>query len=340
MYNKHKFYTFLYILSDIFFVPLLHYRKQHYQATTIIKTITNMRKIFLLLTLMFCISASAKKTIPVFITAGQSNTDGRIGNELLPSYILQNKYQHCYWCYNCGANSMEGKFELFWPRIINKNKPGRWTYDAVTYYWLEQSMKADFYVIKESLGGTAIDTSCKSTNKMYWCASPEYLDSVAASDKGGKSLLKALCENIDLAIDNSLSKMKGDYEFKAMLWHQGESDRHASGKYYENLKAVIAYIRQHLVEKTGNKKYAQLPILLGGISHKSREWSQGVEAGQKKLQSEDPNVYLIEVPDATLQQDIMHFDAAGGELLGKKMYNKLVDLKLAGKNAKHLAVQD
>lgn len=297
-----------------------------------------MRNVLVSLTvvmsLMFSLPMSAKKTIPVFITAGQSNTDGRIGNELLPDYIQQNKYKHCYWCYNSGVHSMEGKFELFWPHIINKNKPGRWTYDAVTYYWLEQSLKQDFYVIKESLGGTAIDLSCGSNQKMYWCASPEYLDSVAASDKGGKSLLKALCENIDLAIDNSLSKMDGKYEFKAMLWHQGESDRHASRKYYENLKTMIAYVRQHLVEKTGDKRYAQLPILLGGISHKSRGWSQGVEDAQKRLQAEDKNIYLVPVENAPMQSDNMHFNAEGGELLGKKIYNKLVKLKLAGKKAK------
>jgi len=299
-----------------------------------------MRKVLLLLTLMVSLSGSAKKEIPVFITAGQSNTDGRIGNELLPDYIQQNKYKHCYWCYNSGAHSMDGQFELFWPRIINKNKPGRWTYDAVTYYWLEQSLKQDFYVIKESLGGTAIDPSCGSNQKMYWCASPEYLDSVTASDKGGKSLLKALCENIDLAIDKTLSKKNGKYEFKAMLWHQGESDRHASGKYYENLKAVITYVRQHLVEKTGDKRYAQLPILLGGISHKSRGWSKGVEDAQKRLQAEDKNIYLVEVPNTEMQKDNIHFNAAGGEILGRKIYNKLVELHLAGKEAKTIPTNE
>ena len=243
---------------------------------------------------MISFSASAKKTIPVFITAGQSNTDGRIGNELLPDYIQQNKYKHCYWCYNSGAHSMNGQFELFWPRIINKNKPGRWTYDAVTYYWLEQSLKEDFYVIEESLGGTAIDLSCGSNQKMYWCASPAYLDSVAASDRGGKSLLKA----------------------------------------------VIAYVRQHLVEKTGDKRYAQLPIILGGISHKSRGWSQGVEDAQKRLQAEDKNIHLVEVPNTEMQKDNIHFNAAGGEILGRKMYNKLVELKLAGKKAKTIETRE
>lgn len=35
-----------------------------------------------------------------------------------------------------------------------------------------------------------------------------------------------------------------------------------------------------------------------------------------------------------MQKDNIHFDAAGGEILGRKAYNKLVDLKLAGKKAK------
>lgn len=116
MYKKNNICTF-----SIIAYLLFHY------FCSIIKPqneITNMRKILFLLSLMICISATAKKTIPVFITAGQSNTDGRIGNELLPDYIQKNKYKHCYWCYNSGTHSMDGKFELFWPRIINKNKPG------------------------------------------------------------------------------------------------------------------------------------------------------------------------------------------------------------------------
>lgn len=38
--------------------------------------------------------------------------------------------------------------------------------------------------------------------------------------------------------------------------------------------------------------------------------------------------------NATLQSDRMHFDAKGAELLGRKMYNQLVALGLAGKGAK------
>lgn len=292
-------------------------------------------------------TAMARKVIPVFIAAGQSNTDGRVLNAVLPDYIKQNKYHHTYWCYNNGVYSSQGKFSLFWPRIYNEKNPDKWAYDAVTYYYLDQSMGTDYYVIKESKGGTSINPDCNSTDDMHWSASSAYLSQTAAADKGGKSMLKALCDNIDLCIEKGFSTPKDakenyaatsakkeNFEIKALLWHQGESDHHCEASYYENLKAMIAYIRRHLVAKTGNKKYARLPIIIGGISHKSQDYSPQVESAQRRLAQEDKNIHLVEVPDASLQDDHLHFDAQGAEMLGKKMYAKLVELKLAGKKAR------
>lgn len=291
-----------------------------------------MRRFLLLILTFFTIGIQAKREpTPVYIVAGQSNTDGRVGNEQLPDYIQTNKYRHCYWSFGSGVHSGEGKFELFWPRIYNKNKPGRWAYDAVVYYWLEQSWQRDFYVIKESLGGTAIDPHTGSNSSMYWSASPEYLASTAASDKGGKSLLKAFTENIGACIDKQLSQLKGGYDIKAFIWHQGESDRKVSGKYYDNMKGVIAYVRQYLVKKTGKKKYAKLPVIMGSIPRAGRGYAAGVEEAQIRLTQEDKNVYLVDVHDAPLQHDNIHFDATGAETLGRKVYDQLVSLKLAGK---------
>ena len=296
-----------------------------------------MKRFFILALLALTMTtAQAKKhVIPVFITAGQSNTDGRTKNEFLPEYIKKNKYRHTFWCYNNGPYSEHGEFKLFWPYIDRKDDNHRWAYDAVTYYFLDRSLGCDYYVIKESRGGTAISLKCPSDHNMYWSASPKFLEENKATDKEGRSLLKALCENIDLAIDKTLSK-KGKFDIKALLWHQGESDRHDNKAYYENLKEMIAYVRRHLVEKTGQKKYYRLPVILGGISHKSAGFSEGVEEGQRRLAEEDKNVYFIPVPEASLQSDHMHFDEHGAELLGKKIYNKLVELKLAGKGAKKI----
>lgn len=298
-----------------------------------------MRRILLsIFAVVASLSLYAKhEPTPVYLVAGQSNTDGRVPISKLPDYIKQNRYKHCYWSYGSGAISGNGQFELFWPRVANKKPHELWGYDAVVDYLLDQSLGQDFYVIKESLGGTAIDTAASSNGKMYWSADPSYLARTAATDKGGKSLLKAFTDNIGACIDNKLSHLKGGYDIKALLWHQGESDIKRSGYYHDNLKAVIDYIRQYLVSKTGNKRYAQLPVIIGGIVHSGNGHSNNVALAQIRLSWEDPNVHFVDVHDATLQGDNLHFDAAGAEMLGRKVFNQLTDLHLAGKNAKSVA---
>ena len=123
-----------------------------------------------------------KKPVTVIITAGQSNTDGRVSNDDLPSYIKENGYSYCKWSYGSDTLSGGGRFTPFWPRVFKQDNTNKWGYDAIVYYLIEKSLRSDFYVIKESLGGTAIDTACVSTSGMYWNASPEYLAANAAAD--------------------------------------------------------------------------------------------------------------------------------------------------------------
>ncbi len=286
--------------------------------------------------LLVSIDAQAKKEpAPVFIVAGQSNTDGRVPISDLPEYINKESYSHCLWSYGSGEHSGNGQFEQFWPRTYFEKRPQAWAYDAITYYLLGQSLKTDFYVIKESLGGTAISTNAKkSTNGMFWCASEKWLSTNEAADKGGKSLIKAFVNNIDACIDQQLSKLKQGYDIKAFLWHQGESDISMPSSYQKNLKTLIDYVRRHLVEKTGNEKYAQLPVIIGSIPHASKGYSVKIETAQKILADEDSNIWLIDIHDATLLSDRLHLNAEGAELLGRKVYNKLVELGLASKTAK------
>jgi hypothetical protein len=284
-----------------------------------------MKKLALFFSLMFSLSVMAqtgkKEPAVVILTAGQSNTDGRVDHEELPDDIRRDGYKYCQWSFGSGVHSGNGQFELFAPRIYNENKPRRWAYDAVVYYMLEKQLQRPFYVIKESLGGTAIDTLCQSNSNMHWSADPDYLSRTAASDKGGLSLLKAFTENIGACIDNKLSKLPEGYDIKAMLWHQGESDRSQADRYYDNLKAVVAYVRTYLVNKTGQQKYARLPFICGTFSKQSKQGSAKVVEAMLRLQREDPDFHVVDVSDATLQKDQIHFDAAGAELLGKRMYD-------------------
>jgi len=285
-------------------------------------------KLFFLCLMLLCgmgISAR-KKPVMVIITAGQSNTDGRVSNRDLPGYIKQKGYRHCLWSYGSDTISGKGRFERYWPRVAKPDNTERWGYDAVVYYLIDRQVKRDFYVIKESLGGTAIDTACVSTSNMHWNASPEYLASTPAADKGGKSLLKAFTENIGACIDNELSKLKGGFEIKAFLWHQGESDKKMSAHYYDNLKAVVAYVRDYLVRKTGNERYHQLPFICGTYSLKSRDRSSQVVEALQRLATEDSNFYVVDASDLSIQRDRLHFDAQGAETLGKRYYDQLIQV--------------
>ena len=276
--------------------------------------------------LFICLGIGAnaqRKPVNVIIVAGQSNTDGRVSNNELPDYIKCRGYKHCWWSYGSDTISGGGHFERFWPRVARPDNTDRWGFDAVVYYLLDQQAKRDFYVIKESLGGTAIDTACVSTSGMYWNASPDYLTSTAAADKGGKSLLKAFTENIGACIDNELSHLKGGFKIRAFLWHQGESDKKMAEHYYENLKAVIAYVRSYLVEKTGDRCYANLPFICGTFSEKSRDRSEEIVQAMYRLEREDPNFHMVDANDATIQADRLHFDAQGAELLGRRYYHKM-----------------
>lgn len=288
-----------------------------------------MKYRIIIMSLLLClgIGTNAKKNpANVIIVAGQSNTDGRVSNDDLPDYIKQNGYKHCWWSYGSDTISGGGRFERFWPRVAKPDNHERWGYDAIVYYLLDQQSKRDFYIIKESLGGTAIDTACSSNNGMYWNASEEYLASTAAADKGGKSLLKAFTENIGACIDNVLAHHKGGYKIRAFLWHQGESDKKMAAHYQDNLKKVVVYVRAYLVEKTGNKDYANLPFICGTFSEKSRDRSEQVVQALENLAKEDSHFYVVDASDATIQKDRLHFDAQGAELLGKRVYEKLMEV--------------
>lgn len=267
-----------------------------------------------------------KKPATVIITAGQSNTDGRVMNEELPDYIQCDKYKYCQWSYGSAGKSMNGKFETFWPRIKHAKRPGRWAYDAVTYYKLEQLLQEEFYVIKLSLGGTAIDPACQSTSGKYWSANPEWLSRNHSTATGGKSLLLSFTESIDACIDSTLSKLDNGYDIKAFLWHQGESD-YAQGKnYYQNLKEVVAYVRQHLYKKTGKRKYKKLPFVCGTVAHANKRFNKDVEAAFFRLAKEDKNFFVVDMKDAKLQRDRLHFTASSAEYLGLQMYGILEDI--------------
>lgn len=276
--------------------------------------------IFLLL-LCSVLLVRAGTPVTVILSAGQSNMDGRDSLSELPSYIMENRYQHCRMSQDAGLAPSDGTFERFFPKK-------RWGFDAVVYYLMDEHSADDFYVIKTALGGTSIDPSCKSSHQAYWYAQPAWLASNTSSATGGHSLLKAFTNHIGKCIDSTLSLLPDGFDIKVLLWHQGESDVLQAANYYDNLAQVVSYIRQYLAEKTGQRKYLTLPVVCGTVARQSSRYHPEIEAAIYRLQKDDPNFHVVDMSDGTLRPDRLHFDAHGAELLGKRTYQKLLQLHL------------
>ena len=275
--------------------------------------------------LVLPLAAVTNKPAKVIIVAGQSNTDGRVPGNEFDMHI--GDIPNCYWRWGSGeAECTKGKFELFNPVDKAQRRFSRWAYDAYVYQEMSKAQSEPFYVVKWSLGGTAIDTLARSTNNDYWCANADWLSRNKSVTQGGKSLLLAFEELIDDAIDKELSQLPQGYIVEAFLWHQGESDAPQGAHYYENLKQMLHHVRQHLVRKTGDKRYKKLPLIFGTVSERNRQFSKDVKQGMQRLAKEDKNAYLIDMGSAELLSDKLHFTAKSAEQLGLAMTKKLEEL--------------
>ena len=264
-----------------------------------------------------------QKTVPVILTVGQSNADGRVPLDDLP--VEMKDYQYCLWSYGSGDyETAMGTFSPYVPRVAKPKIGQSWGFDAVVYKKLEQLWQRSFYVIKHTDGGTAIDPSCKSsTHGLYWSADPTFLDSTTSASHGGKSLLKAF----ERQIDDCLPNLPKNYDIKCLIWHQGESDQRAADRYYDNLKAVIQHVRDHLVQVTGKKKYRKLPVVCGTFSKDSRQGSPVVAEALFRLSREDKHFYVVDACDLPLLSDRLHFNAQGAETLGDRVYEVIKKLQ-------------
>lgn len=280
------------------------------------------------MTALTATSQSSTPSVPVILTAGQSNADGRVPLKDLPGYI---HYNYCQWSYGSGDfETATGQFSLFVPRVAKPKIEQSWGFDAIVYYQLEQLWQKPFFVIKHTDGGTAIDPSCKaSTHGLYWSADKTFLKSTTSASHGGKSLLKAFTRQIDDCLDN----LPANYDIKVLLWHQGESDQKAGEHYYKNLKAVVSYLRKHLVKKTGCKRYAKLPVICGTFAKDSKQGSQKVTEALYQLEKKDPNFHVVDASDLSLLPDHLHFDAKGAETLGCRVIDKMKELHIVQSQA-------
>lgn len=288
----------------------------------------------MLMSLTVATSTAAKKA--VFLYAGQSNADGREYVQNLPDYMKvgsspYSPYTHLRWASICGNPTAS----TFGTRTMATGE--RYAFCDVTNYWIDQAANQDFYAIKCAYGGTAIAPGVTAEKLPIWYADAEWMtmhfaydgsDITQAANANKNSLTKNLTEGFASLVDGTLAAIEGGYDVKAIMWHQGESDRNAAGSYYTNFKTMIAYMRNAIYEKTKDEADKTLPFIFGTVCRRSTQYNATVEKAQRQVAEEDPNVYLIDMKDATLLSDNLHFDRRATEYMGKSMYNQLVTLGL------------
>lgn len=275
------------------------------------------------LSLLNIMPMSAQKKAAVFITAGQSNADGRAWVNTLPDYL---KSEPEYLNYANVTSTRTGKFGA---RDITSGN--RWAFCDVVNYYLNNCIGEEFYSVKCTYGGTAIALGQTATKLPMWYADSTWLSENTAYEKivndtaVGKSLSLSLTDGLRMLIDSTLSKLSQGYDVKAIMWHQGESDRKASEAYYDNFKTLIQYFRKSIFEMTGDSADLTLPFIFGTVSHNSKQYSSGVEAAQWQVAKDLENVYGIDLSDAELMSDNLHFGAEWTEYIGKAMYNLMCE---------------
>ncbi len=258
-------------------------------------------------------------TVPMILVAGQSNADGRIKPSIaaLPGSYSKTKISYC----NGINQTTEGTFGTFNATCDADDQ--RWGFDAALYACLENALD-EYYVVKQTKGSTAISTSYSSN--YCWSADATWLSENTSANAGGKSLAKALISNVKACVQTLQNEGK-TADIKCLFWHQGESDRGYASAYKDNLTTLVAYIRTELA--TIDSKYANLPIIVGTISQNSNQYNATIDGVFRNSGISD--FYYIDMATASMytgDSQKVHFDAESATYLGKKMFNKMIELNL------------
>ena len=254
--------------------------------------------------------------ITTFLTAGQSNMDGRNLLSVAPEWLDQdNPIIEKLKMWNVDNNQFD-TYKIGVNTGANVNSSAYWGVDMSFYKLYSDYINHFMCTIKRTSGGTAIYNA--SNEKGCWNTD------FANIPVGTPILLQELESRYNDAKLYAESFGK-TLSVKAIIWFQGSSDvaigSDAIIAYKENFRSVINYIRNTIV---GNPL---VPFIFGLQSHNSSQYNVPImETGQLELLNEMSNLYLVDSRYLTMQPDLLHFDADSTTWYGTEVYNVLKDV--------------
>jgi hypothetical protein len=248
----------------------------------------------------------------VFISAGQSNIDGRNPIDEAPLW-LQSAIVPKVKVWNNGASQFN-TFQLGLNTGADWNAAPDWAFDIIFYKMYADYKNKNLYIVKRSKGGTPLFID-SSNVKGSW--NVDY-----NSFPVGLIKLSQELETYFLNAKTFANNYGKSLNIKAMLWYQGGTDVQTTGAiavYKANLIALIN--RMRTVFETPN-----MPFVIVTQAENSLTYSAQLEQYQDEISQELTNVFIVSANDASLYEDRLHLDAASSVMVGERVFNALKDL--------------
>ena len=253
----------------------------------------------------------SNNSFDVFISAGQSNIDGRNLLNEAPSWLQSIVPKVKVW------NNTTGQFNTFQLGLntgADWNATTSWAFDIIFYKMYTDYQNKNLYIVKRSKGGAPLFID-PSNDKGSW--NVDY-----NSFPTGLTKLSQELETYFLNAKTFANNYGKTLNVKAMLWYQGGTDVQTAGAidvYKANLIALINRMRE--VFETPN-----MPFIIITQAEYSLTYSALLEQYQNEIQQELTNIYIISANDATLYEDRLHLDATSSVMVGERVFNVLKDL--------------
>lgn len=265
-------------------------------------------KYLLLLTALLISQLPAKK-LDIYLLAGQSNMDGR-GKIKNLEKALQTPSENTIIFYRNPPHASDG-WQPLQPgfSIAPKYKgdiPSE-TFGPEIGFAIELEKaqpETSFAFIKGSKGGTSLRKDWQPGTK---------------GDPESQGLIyQNFIETISRAT-KALEEKGHQYQFKGLIWHQGESDKKTSAeRHQKRLHELLRRLREDLNEP-------QLPVVLGQVfDNKERDTIRtAILAASQK----DPLSEVIETKDLNTWDPGTHFNASSQLTMGKRFAKEMLKLQ-------------
>lgn len=254
---------------------------------------------------------SPNNVFDVFVSAGQSNIDGRNPVNEAPSWLQSAVPKVKVW------NNTTRQFNTFQLGVntgADWNATPNWAFDIIFYKMYSDYKNKNLFIVKRTKGGTPLFIDSSNT-KGSW--NVDY-----NSFPSGLIKLSQDLETYFLNAKEFANNYGKTLNIKAMLWYQGDTDVQTTGAlavYKTNLIALIN--RMRTVFEAPN-----MPFLIITLSENSITYSSQLEQYQNEISQELTNIFIVNANDVSLYEDNLHLDAAGSLLVGERVFNTLKNL--------------